>query len=415
MIHRASMVWVIALASFVVSVPVCHALDGEPPEQDGAPAPDKILRQVSDYLGGLTSFSVHASLTLGDKSGKLKQELKLGFALAMKRPDRLSMTISSDSPEPRNMTFICDGRHVYMYVPADNKYAVEDAPSDVASILMNFGGGPVNIFMGFLAELVREAPLAKVLDKAERIEYLGQEKSGDVNRHHIKLALAEHNLELWVNDGDKPLIARCTLDLSAMFERAGGDDKPKLAGTFEFSDWVVDVELPDETFRFEPPEDAEKIDASETREPEEKSHPLQGKPAPALSLDLLDGGKMDLAAHKDKNIVVLDFWATWCGPCRVALPVLAEVTNEYKDKGVVFYAVNLGEAPKTIRAFLKKVGLNIAVALDTDGKTGGLYEVQGIPQTVIIGKNGTVEIVHVGVAPDLKTQLKGELDALTSR
>ncbi len=151
-----------------------------------------------------------------------------------------------------------------------------------------------------------------------------------------------------------------------------------------------------------PPPDAE----------EEEPHELVGKPAPAFTLDTLDGGKVDLAAHKGKDVVVLDFWATWCGPCVQALPILTDVTREYRDKGVVFYAVNQREEAEVIGEFLKKKKLDVSVALDSQGKIGNLYGVEGIPQTVIIDKNGTVQIVHVGFGPDLRQRLPRELDAV---
>lgn len=139
---------------------------------------------------------------------------------------------------------------------------------------------------------------------------------------------------------------------------------------------------------------------------------LVGKPAPAISLDLLDGGKFNLADHKDKNIVVLDFWATWCPPCRMSMPILVRVLDKYKDKGVVFYAVNEADEPDSIRAFQKKLDLKFAVALDKDKSVARKYALEGIPQTVIVGKDGTVQAVHVGVGPELDKQLTKELDTL---
>jgi len=145
---------------------------------------------------------------------------------------------------------------------------------------------------------------------------------------------------------------------------------------------------------------------------QEGPHPLLGKPAPTFTLDVLGGTKVNLADLKDKQIVVLDFWATWCPPCRKALPILVEVTDAYKDKGVTFYAVNIQESPEAIKAFLDKMGIKCNVALDKEGEAATKYKVQGIPQSVVIGKDGTVEAVHVGLAPDLKEEFKKELDTL---
>jgi thiol-disulfide isomerase/thioredoxin len=142
---------------------------------------------------------------------------------------------------------------------------------------------------------------------------------------------------------------------------------------------------------------------------------LIGQPAPAAVLDLLDGGKMDLAKHKGKEIVILDFWATWCAPCIATMPDLIKVTNEYRDRGVVFYAVNLEEDPETISRFLAKKGLEVTVALDRDAAVAKAYGVIGVPRRVLIDRSGTVVAVHDG--PDLKIQerVSEELDALLAK
>ena len=144
----------------------------------------------------------------------------------------------------------------------------------------------------------------------------------------------------------------------------------------------------------------------------EEPHPLLGTPAPTFTLDVLGGAKVNLADLKDKQIVVLDFWATWCPPCRKALPILVEVTDTYKGKGVTFYAVNIQESAEAIKTFLDKMGIKCNVALDKEGDAAKKYLVQGIPQSVVIGKDGTVEAVHIGLAPDLKEEFKKELDTL---
>ena len=143
-----------------------------------------------------------------------------------------------------------------------------------------------------------------------------------------------------------------------------------------------------------------------------KTHPLVGQSAPAFTLALLEGGELHLAAHKGKDIVILDFWATWCVPCVRAMPILVEVAEAYEGRGVVFYAVDQREGPETIRAFLKRTGLSVRVPLDQEGKVGDMYGVQGIPQTVLIGKDGTVQAVHVGFIPGMKQMLRDELDTL---
>lgn len=163
------------------------------------------------------------------------------------------------------------------------------------------------------------------------------------------------------------------------------------------------------------PETGRSLTAQLAKEP---PHPLLGKPAPTFALNLLEGGKFNLADDLGKKIIVLDFWASWCPPCRAALPIVVSVTGQYKDKNkdypVAFYGINLREPAETVKAFLQRVGLKFTVALDAEANAADLYKVEGIPQSVIIGKDGTVQAVHVGVSRDYESDLKSELDTLTS-
>lgn len=142
---------------------------------------------------------------------------------------------------------------------------------------------------------------------------------------------------------------------------------------------------------------------------------LTNKPAPEFQLPLLDGGQFDLKAQRGKSIVLLDFWATWCGPCRQAMPTLVEVARDYADKQVRYYAVNLREKPSVIKAYLEKEKLKIQVPLDEKGKIAEQYGVRGIPTMVIIDRAGVVRAVHVGASPDLKATLRRTLDELVAQ
>jgi thiol-disulfide isomerase/thioredoxin len=130
-----------------------------------------------------------------------------------------------------------------------------------------------------------------------------------------------------------------------------------------------------------------------------------------LSLVGVDGSRFDPATQNDK-IVVLDFWASWCGPCRASLPVVAQICKEYADKGIVFRAVNVKEDPETIRTFLAEEPIDAAVVMDTEGTASAAYRVEAIPHTVIIGRDGIVQAVHVGAAEGMEAKLRKQLDAL---
>lgn len=147
-------------------------------------------------------------------------------------------------------------------------------------------------------------------------------------------------------------------------------------------------------------------------EVDEAAHPLVGQQAPLFTATLLDGAPFDLGEHLGKEVIILDFWATWCGPCREALPVLSEVASVYQDRGVKLFAVDLGESTDEVKTYLEQSGLPLTVVMDDDGSVAAAYLAEAIPQTVIIDRNGTVRHVHVGVSPGLRERLSRELDEL---
>jgi thiol-disulfide isomerase/thioredoxin len=141
---------------------------------------------------------------------------------------------------------------------------------------------------------------------------------------------------------------------------------------------------------------------------------LVGKPAPDFELDLLGGKKFHLSENKGK-VIVLDFWATWCGPCLQAMPQIDRVTHEFADKGVQLIAVNLQEAPEKISAMLERQKLSPTVALDRDGVVAARYAANAIPQTVVIDRDGKITRLFIGGGPKLGDQLREALEALMPR
>ena len=133
---------------------------------------------------------------------------------------------------------------------------------------------------------------------------------------------------------------------------------------------------------------------------------LVGEPAPDLSLPMLDGSPFRLIDNAGR-ILVLDFWASWCGPCVQALPEYVNVTSKFDPDKVLFLAVNLKEKPQTVASFLAGRNLSPITLLDRNGIAAAVYGVSGIPHTVIIGPDGIVEAVKVGYNPDSAAELNG--------
>jgi len=128
-------------------------------------------------------------------------------------------------------------------------------------------------------------------------------------------------------------------------------------------------------------------------------HPLNGAQAPPFTLENLQGESVSLASHLGKDVVVLDFWATWCPPCRKGLPVLDRLSKTYAEKSVAIYAVNIREGDTLVSRFVEENKLSLGILLDTKGMVADDYGVSGIPQTVIIDRTGKIHAIHVGVSP----------------
>jgi len=120
-----------------------------------------------------------------------------------------------------------------------------------------------------------------------------------------------------------------------------------------------------------------------------------GNLAPDFQLDNLEGQTVSLSDLQGKPVLI-NFWATWCPPCRAEMPYLEEVYREWSGKGVVLLAINIGETSSQVKEFLQSHSLSLPVLLDTGQNVARRYNIQYIPTTFFIDKDGTIQIVKVG-------------------
>lgn len=113
----------------------------------------------------------------------------------------------------------------------------------------------------------------------------------------------------------------------------------------------------------------------------------------------LDGAGVILSEFQNREVVVLDFWATWCRPCIQSMPSLEALNEEFEHRGAEFLAVNVGEGPELIREFVEDTDFTVRVVMDEQEEISGAYGVRGIPQLVIVGKDGRVAHIEVGYPP----------------
>jgi thiol-disulfide isomerase/thioredoxin len=133
-----------------------------------------------------------------------------------------------------------------------------------------------------------------------------------------------------------------------------------------------------------------------------------GDPAPVLSLPVLDGGTHDLVRDRGK-VVVLNFWATWCVPCRQEMPELQRLADGLRDTPFTLLTVDLGEDSDAIAGFRNELGLRLPVLMDQDSEVADSYGVRALPATFLIDADGTLRQQRLGPL------LTGEDDAAWSR
>jgi peroxiredoxin len=117
--------------------------------------------------------------------------------------------------------------------------------------------------------------------------------------------------------------------------------------------------------------------------------------APDFTLPSLGGPNLRLQEQRGR-VVMVNFWATWCGPCRAEMPHLTRLYDKYRGSGFVVLGVNIDEDPRKAANLATELGMRFPVLLDTDKKVSRLYDLSTMPSTVLIDRDGRVRYVHRG-------------------
>jgi len=330
------------------------------------------------------------------------QALEMPFRYAAVRPSR----VHAEARNPMMPTLVvADGESLWVSAPALGQYTVQKAPSFAAGASLD----PMT--RSYDGALSMAAGLAGGFASARS---LGRDTvhtaAGPVTCRRIELTYAPDSTRpgarvlprvLWI-DEPRALVLRDSSTNEIAHAQFGEvrqvqDLRVVLA--------ELDADPPKSLFAFTPPADAKRVRRlGPSQDPDDA-----GKPAADFSLAVLDGkGRREsLAAHKGK-VVVLDFWATWCGPCRRWMPIVAKLEKETEKKGVKFFAVNLREGPATVRKYVAEQKVAVPVLMDSDGKVAGAYGASSIPLTVIVGRDGKIVRSLLGVHPeeDLRDALR---------
>ena len=203
--------------------------------------------------------------------------------------------------------------------------------------------------------------------------------------------------------GTHPQLGECSLPWSSVVRISLGDAIAVDASQNRYGKWKLQ-HAPDPKFVSE-------SEGGNDRPNDTPQMRMIGQGAPEFDLMKIDGTPFKLKENRGK-ILIVDFWATWCGPCIRSIPSLIEISKEYKEAGVELVLVNCEEPETRVRPFLERLKSIPTVVLDTDGTVSKQYNVAAIPQTVLIDRDGGIVEVLVGASDENEEILRKKIETL---
>lgn len=141
------------------------------------------------------------------------------------------------------------------------------------------------------------------------------------------------------------------------------------------------------------------------------SSELEGRPAPDFALKSSTGENLRLSEYRG-DVVMINFWATWCGPCRQEMPLLDELYSRYQRVGFNLLGVNIDDDSDRAMQMIEELGVQFPVLFDARKDVSRLYDVEAMPVTVLVDREGTVRHVHHGYKPGYEDKYLDQIRSL---
>jgi thiol-disulfide isomerase/thioredoxin len=280
------------------------------------------------------------------------------------------------------------GEKIYFFLPERNRYLLVDEPGgkvDLAALGDDMADVLRNQDLSLTLALSGDAA-AELSQAASTILRVEDQKIDGQSFPTISILYPRRDMTLSI-DPQTHLLRRAVVDLTKNATLLGAQTVKSAALTINYTNIPAAPAIP-AAFAWSPPPGAQLLVADNSGA--DAGADIKGKPAPAFSLTGLDGQQVS-SKSLSGSVYVLDFWATWCGPCVASLPHLDGIYKDFKGQGVKFFAIDLQEDKDTIQKFVNDSKLSIPVLMDSDGSVATRYDsAGGIPFTVVVGKDGTV-------------------------
>lgn len=330
----------------------------------------QILARVSDAYRGLKTYQIEATDTYAARLAEVQTKLLLavdaGGKLRLERDDGQNKVV-----------VVSNGDATWTYSPSVHQYSVlRSAASIVQGEDEDNANDPIaqaeSLLVARYRDLERFTEKAK-LDGDQNVKLRGQK----IACYVVEMRVDKLQTKLWV-DQERFLVLRQDQTVPS-----------GISAKLEIKGFSTAGPLEPDLFEFTPPANARKVEILS-----ERGSSLVGKPARDFKLKDLDGNEVTLSDLQGK-VVLIDFWATWCPPCREELPSIAKLSAAYRDKNVVVLGIN-DEDRGTVKHYLEKQGLALTVLMDSSEKVHGQYGCRALPTVVVINREGLVTAQYVG-------------------
>ncbi|HSS99376.1 MAG TPA: redoxin domain-containing protein [Terriglobales bacterium] len=328
----------------------------EESQSQAAVAARVLLREVAQTYRGLTAAEFEF-----DSMDERKEKVSTSHVKTTFAEGNRSRTEAVLAGEPE--TVISDGKTIWTVFSESNEYAISPAGIQPSSV-----------------------DAYKTIDlMAGMATITGSERVGEKNCTVVTLERPNQVRTLWIDSATNLVVKDRTIIRSSKTREAQSTE------TIQFLVARPLTDVNNDLFSFDPGRKGSKL---RSQLQERALTTSIGKEAPEFALDSIDGKKVQLSDFKGK-VVLLDFWATWCTPCRSEMPTIELLNRQFKDKGLVVLGIDDEDAP-TQKDYMDKSGFSFASLVEPRKQVTNQFHVGGIPTTVLIDQQGTIRAFDLG-------------------
>ena len=346
-----------------------------------------LLETVVGTYRNLDRYQFEGTVTVAMSANGQNQSFDVPILVAAIKPAR----VHSEMHNPMmGMQYISDGTQTVLYSEQLNQYVRKPATAGGDSSARIGGISPLNRYFTLLQNVTG----SKVL-RDETLDVRGTKVPTTVLEVTFTKAVAQQGdvspTTLWIDKARHVVLREST---TIVTHTPDGKTGMTMAQTTLFHTTRMNEPVADSFFVFHPPDGAKEV-----KEFGPQDVDLSGQKAPNFGLRDLQGRLHSLAALKGK-VVLLDFWATWCGPCRIEMPRVQKLYTQYHAKGLQVFGVSVDDDTSLVRPYIRKNRYTFPILLDVEKQAGASYQTAHIPTLVIIDRTGTIRSYFVGVHED---------------